>query len=328
MVIELKDLNKTFKIYKREQGVLDSLKSFFRRQHVYIEAVKDINISIEKGEKVGFLGPNGAGKSTTIKMMTGILHPTSGDVKVLDYTPWEDRKKYVKNIGVIFGQKSQLWIDLPPIDSFYLHKDIYDIPEEKFKERLDYMVEVLNLEEIMRRPVRNLSLGERMKCEFVVALLHNPPVLFLDEPTIGVDAISKDEIRNFIEKVNEDFGTTFILTTHDMDDIEEVCDRIIVIDEGNIIYNGNMSNLKKRHVKWNNIKVDFNKVKNKKKLANLLKKSEVLVDGNSYKEIKVSKKHDINKVLKEVMESVEVVDLSIQEPRLENLIKEIYKNKK
>ena len=328
MVIELKDLNKTFKIYKREQGVLDSLKSFFRRQHVYIEAVKDINISIEKGEKVGFLGPNGAGKSTTIKMMTGILHPTSGDVKVLDYTPWEDRKKYVKNIGVIFGQKSQLWIDLPPIDSFYLHKDIYDIPEEEFKKRLDYMVEVLNLEEIMRRPVRNLSLGERMKCEFVVALLHNPPVLFLDEPTIGVDAISKDEIRNFIEKVNEDFGTTFILTTHDMDDIEEVCDRIIVIDEGNIIYNGNLTNLKNRYVKWNNIKIDFNKVKNKKKLANLLKKSEVLVDGNSYKEIKVSKKHDINKVLKEVMESVEVVDLSIQEPRLENLIKEIYKNKK
>lgn len=327
MVIKVQDLEKTFKIYKREGGFLASVKSFFKREPVYVKAVKNISFSIKKGEKVGFLGPNGAGKSTTIKMMTGILHPTSGNIQVLDYTPWLDRKKYVRNIGVIFGQKSQLWLDLPAIDAFSLHKDIYSIPEADFTKRLDYLVKKLGVEKVMKRPVRNLSLGERMKCEFVAALLHNPPVLFLDEPTIGVDAISKDEIRKFLEEVNAEFGTTFILTTHDMDDVEEICDRIIVIDEGKIIYDGDLKTLKKRYIKWTNIKVEFSKVKNQKRFDELLKKGKILVDGHRYKELRFSKKLDINDVLKELTTTLDIIDLSIQEPRLESVIKEIYKKK-
>ena len=325
MVIEIKNLTKSFKIYRKEEGFFSTIRSFFKRDFVNVEAVKNISLSIKAGEKVGFLGPNGAGKSTTIKMMTGILYPSSGEVNILGYTPFKNRKKYVKNIGVIFGQKSQLWIDLPAIDAFSLHKDIYNISDDDFKKRVSFLTKKLNIKEVVKRPVRNLSLGERMKCEFAIALLHNPPVLFLDEPTIGVDALSKDEIRSFLSDVNKEFKTTFILTTHDMDDIEEVCDRIIVIDKGNIIYDGNLKNLKKKYVKWTLIKIDFSKVKNKKKFEELQKKGEVLVDGNNYKEIKFSKKQNINNILNELMKSVEVVDLSIQEPRLESVIKEIYK---
>lgn len=325
MVIEIKNLTKSFKIYKKEEGFFNTIKSFFKRDFVTIDAVKNISLSIRAGEKVGFLGPNGAGKSTTIKMMTGILYPSSGEVNILGYTPFKNRKKYVKNISVIFGQKSQLWIDLPAIDAFSLHKDIYNISDEDFKKRVSFLTKKLNIEEVVKRPVRNLSLGERMKCEFAIALLHNPPVLFLDEPTIGVDALSKDEIRSFLSEINKEFKTTFILTTHDMDDIEEVCNRIIVIDKGTIIYDGDLKNLKKKYVKWTLIKIDFSKVKNKKKFEELQKKGEVLVDGNSYKEIRFSKKQNINNILNELMKSVEVVDLSIQEPRLESVIKEIYK---
>ncbi|MFT4261222.1 MAG: ABC transporter ATP-binding protein [Candidatus Woesearchaeota archaeon] len=325
MVIKVKDLNKTFKIYKREEGFLNSIKSFFKREEVIIDAVKNVNITIKKGEKIGFLGPNGAGKSTTIKMMTGILHPTSGEIEVIGFNPWKNRREYVKNIGVIFGQKSQLWLDLPAVDVFDLHKDIYEIEEKEYKKRIKKIVKMLKIEEVMKRPVRNLSLGERMKCEFALALLHNPPVLFLDEPTIGVDALSKDEIRSFLDEINKEFETTFILTTHDMDDVEEICNRIIVIDQGKIIYDGDMKKLKNKYVKWTTIKMDFSNIKNKKKFEGLLKKGEVLVDGHSYKEIRFSKKLDINKILQDIMNSIEIIDLSIQEPRLESVIKEIYK---
>lgn len=328
MIIQLKNLTKTFTIYKRDQGLINVLKSFIKRQKVTINAVKDININIKKGEKVGFLGPNGAGKSTTIKMMTGILQPTQGEIQILGYNPQKNKKNYLKNIGVIFGQKSQLWIDLPAEDSFYLHKDIYNINPKEFQERLTYLTKILQIQEIMKRPVRNLSLGERMKCEFALALLHNPPVLFLDEPTIGVDAISKDEIRNFLDQINKKFNTTFILTTHDMDDIEEVCNRIIIIDQGKIIYDGNLTELKKKYVKYTNIKIDFRKIKNTKKFQTLLKKGTLITDGHSYKEIRFSKKININQILKEIMTSLDVIDLSIQEPRLESIIKEIYKEKK
>ncbi len=328
MIIELKDLKKTFKIYKKEEGLLNSLKSLIKRDVVFVEAVKGINLKIEKGERVGFLGPNGAGKSTTIKMMCGILHPTSGDINILGFNPLKNRKKYVKNIGVIFGQKSQLWFDIPAVDSFYLHREIYGIEEDIFEERLEFLTNLLSVKEIIKRPVRNLSLGERMKCEFIASLLHNPPVLFLDEPTIGVDAISKDEIRNFLHEVNKKFNTTFILTTHDMDDIEEVCNRVVIIDKGTIIYDGSLKKLKSKYVKHTNIKIDYSKVKNKKKFESLLKKADIIVDGKSYKELKLSKDLDINKILKDIMSSVDVVDLSIQEPRLESVIKEIYKEVK
>ena len=318
------ELEKTFEIYKKEEGFLNSIKSFFKREKVSIEAVKNISFEIEKGEKVGLLGMNGAGKSTTIKMLTGILYPTSGEISVLGYTPTSDRKEYVKNIGVIFGQKSQLWIDIPPIDAFSLHKKMYDIPEEEYEKRLQYLSKKLGIEDAMKRPVRNLSLGERMKCEFVLSLLHNPDVLFLDEPTIGVDAISKDEIRNFLDEINKEFETTLILTTHDMDDIEEVCDRLIVLDEGEIIHDGDMKGFKDRYVNHIQVSIDYSRVKNQERWDEILSQSEVTVDGKRYKQLKIEKDRDISQYLSNVMDAVEVTDLDLQEPDLKHIIRSVY----
>ena len=323
-MIRVDDLEKTFEIYKKEEGFLNSIKSFFKREKVSIEAVKNISFEIEKGEKVGLLGMNGAGKSTTIKMLTGILYPTSGEISVLGYTPTSDRKEYVKNIGVIFGQKSQLWIDIPPIDAFSLHKKMYDIPEEEYEKRLQYLSKKLGIEDAMKRPVRNLSLGERMKCEFVLSLLHNPDVLFLDEPTIGVDAISKDEIRNFLDEINKEFETTLILTTHDMDDIEEVCDRLIVLDEGEIIHDGDMKGFKDRYVNHIQVSIDYSRVKNQERWDEILSQSEVTVDGKRYKQLKIEKDRDISQYLSNVMDAVEVTDLDLQEPDLKHIIRSVY----
>ena len=323
-MIRVDELEKTFEIYKKEEGFLNSIKSFFKREKVSIEAVKNISFEIEKGEKVGLLGMNGAGKSTTIKMLTGILYPTSGEISVLGYTPTSDRKEYVKNIGVIFGQKSQLWIDIPPIDAFSLHKKMYDIPEEEYEKRLQYLSKKLGIEDAMKRPVRNLSLGERMKCEFVLSLLHNPDVLFLDEPTIGVDAISKDEIRNFLDEINKEFETSLILTTHDMDDIEEVCDRLIVLDEGEIIHDGDMKGFKDRYVNHIQVSIDYSRVKNQERWDEILSQSEVTVDGKRYKQLKIEKDRDISQYLSNVMDAVEVTDLDLQEPDLKHIIRSVY----
>jgi ABC-2 type transport system ATP-binding protein len=327
-IIEVQGLTRTFKTYKRKQGFKAVFKSIFKREKVIVNAVDNISFTINKGEMVGFVGPNGAGKSTTIKAMTGILYPTSGIVHVLDYIPWAQRKKYVKNIGVVFGQKTQLWLDLPPLDAFYLNKRLYSIPDTEFKERLDTMVKILNVQEIMQRPTRNLSLGERMKCEFIMALLHNPPVLFLDEPTIGVDAIAKDEIREFLKFVNAKYKTTFILTTHDMDDIEELCNRIIIIDHGKIIYDGSINKVKQRYIKWRTVDIEFGKITDRRKFNSLIKKGELQVDKEHYKSIKFEKrKVNIPETLQKLMNCCEVIDISVHEPRLDHVIKEIYTDK-
>ncbi len=324
-IITVKNLTRSYKSHKRGQGFSAAIKSIFKRETVISDAVKGINFSIDEGELVGFVGPNGAGKSTTIKMLTGILYPTSGEVKVLEFNPWDDRKNYVCNIGVVLGQKSQLWWDLPPIDSFYLMKGIYAIPENDFKERLDAMVSMLGISEIMKRPSRDLSLGERMKCEFVMALLHNPKVLFLDEPTIGVDAIAKEEIRDFLKEINAKYKTTIILTTHDMDDIEEVCKRIIIIDKGSLIYDGSLEKVKSKYIKTKTVEIDFTTVKNKKKFDALLKKCEIISKRKQFISVKLLAK-DTPKFVQEFMIACDVVDLLVHEPALEEVIKEIYKS--
>ena len=325
-IITVKNLTRSYKTYKRGHGFSAAIKSIFKREVVISHAVKGITFSIDEGEIVGFVGPNGAGKSTTIKMLTGILYPSSGDVHVLEFNPWDDRKKYVCNIGVVLGQKSQLWWDLPPIDSFYLMKGIYAIPEREFKERLDAMVAMLGVEQIMQRPSRDLSLGERMKCEFIMALLHNPKVLFLDEPTIGVDAIAKEEIRDFLKEINAKYKTTIILTTHDMDDIEEVCKRIIIIDKGLLIYDGSLDKLKNKYIKTKTIDVDYSVVSNKKKFDALVKSAELVAKRKQFISIKIQKK-ETPKFVKEFMLSCDVVDLLVHEPDLEDIIKEIYVGK-
>lgn len=244
-VIVVKDLWREFKTYKREGGFLAALKSLFKRRYEIKHALKGISFEVEEGEILGLIGPNGAGKSTLIKILSGVLYPSKGSVKVLGFVPWKQRVKYVRNIGVVFGQKPLLWWDLPAIDTFELHKEIYSIPSGEYKKRLRYMINLLELRDAVKTPVRDLSLGERMKCNIIAALLHNPAIVFLDEPTIGVDIIAKDRIREFIKEVNGKYKTTVIVTTHDMSDIEKLCKRVIVINKGLIIYNGTLSEIRK-----------------------------------------------------------------------------------
>lgn len=243
-IIEVKDLNKTFKKPIRGKGVKGMLKTLFSREHENIEAVKDISFNIKQGEIVGYIGANGAGKSTTVKMMCGILHPTSGSVLINNLDVHKNRKKVNKDIGVVFGQKTQLWWDIPLIETFEILKSIYDISEEDYKERFTYLKELLGLEEFLNQNVRSLSLGQRMRADFAASLIHNPKILFLDEPTIGLDVLVKDKIRKAIKELNKKYNTTVILTTHDMSDIEELCSRIIIIDKGSILYDGSLENIK------------------------------------------------------------------------------------
>lgn len=324
VVIEVKNLKKTYKTYKRGVGFKEAIKSLFKRNAVYSDALKGINFQIKKGEIVGFVGPNGAGKSTAIKIMTSILHPSSGEAKVLGFVPYQKRKKYVAHIGAVFGQKSQIWWDLPSVDSFYLNKGIYNIPTKDFEERLSELSKLLKIEEIMLRPARNLSLGERMKCELVMALLHNPQVLFLDEPTIGVDALSKEEIREFLQKINQKFKTTIILTTHDMDDIEELCQRLIIIDKGIIIYDGSLDNIK-NYLKCKTVDFEIAKVTNKKEFDLLIKKGEMLANTKWFKSVQFNKdKVNVPDAISKLMKCADIIDLTIRDPKLEHIIKEIY----
>lgn len=244
-MIELSHINKSFKVYKRQAGLKEAVKGLFNREYEEVHALRDISFHVGKGEIVGYIGPNGAGKSTTIKVMSGILTPDSGECRIAGLVPWQERQKYVKNIGVVFGQRSQLWWDVPVIDSFELLKEIYKISEATFKQNLDMFIELLSIGEIMKTPTRQLSLGQRMRCEIVASLLHNPDILFLDEPTIGLDAVSKLAVRDFIKEVNQEKKTTVVLTTHDTQDIEALASRIILIGKGQVLLDKPLESLQK-----------------------------------------------------------------------------------
>ena len=267
-IITVNGLNKEYKIVKRDSGFKNALKSFIKREYRIVKAVDDISFKIKKGEIVGYIGPNGAGKSTTIKMLCGILAPDKGEINILGMNPVDDRIKYVKEIGVVFGQKSQLWWDIPAEDSFDLLKDIYKIPDEEYKKNKKELVEILHLEEIIKSPVRQLSLGERMKCELVASLLHSPKILFLDEPTIGLDAVSKVIVRDFIKKINKERKVTVILTTHDMADIESLTDRLIVIGHGHKLYDGSVRELKEKYSNEKVVEIIYENMKKIPKIDN------------------------------------------------------------
>lgn len=247
-MIEVKDICKSYKVAKRDAGFRAACKSLFHKKYEWIQALDRISFSIKEGEMVGYIGPNGAGKSSTIKILSGILTPDSGSCTVDGRIPWKNRISHVRQIGVVFGQRSQLWWDVPVIDSYELLKDIYRIPEAVYRESLEELVTLLNLQELLKTPVRQLSLGQRMRCELAASLLHNPKILFLDEPTIGLDAVSKLAVREFILERNQTHKTTVILTTHDMQDIEALTNRIILIGKGKILLDGSVSLLQQGDV--------------------------------------------------------------------------------
>ena len=244
-MITMENVCKSYKIAKRNAGFKEACKSLFHREYEQIHALRDVSFTIDDGEMVGYIGPNGAGKSSTIKILSGILTPDSGQCLVDGRVPWKNRIRHVGQIGVVFGQRSQLWWDVPVIDSFELLKDIYSISEHTYRSNLEELTELLNLGELLRTPARQLSLGQRMRCEVAASLLHSPRILFLDEPTIGLDAVSKLAVREFIKKQNEVHGTTVILTTHDMQDIEALTNRIILIGKGQILMDGTLDDIKK-----------------------------------------------------------------------------------
>ena len=257
-MIELAHINKTFRVAKRETGAGAALRSLFHREYDLVHALQDVSFRIEDGEMVGYIGPNGAGKSSTIKIMSGILYPDSGECRINGLVPWQDRREHVRNIGVVFGQRSQLWWDVPVADSFQLIRDIYEVEEPDFRRSLEELTEMLHLEPLLNTPVRQLSLGQRMRCEIAASLLHDPKILFLDEPTIGLDAVSKRAVRDFIRRLNREKGTTVILTTHDMQDIEALTERILLLGSGRILLDGTLQALKSRNSRIRRLNILYN----------------------------------------------------------------------
>lgn len=246
-MIELKNIRKTFRVPKRESGFAQAARSLFHREYTEIHALDGVSFTVPDGQTVGYIGPNGAGKSSTVKIMSGFLTPDSGECRIDGLCPWQDRKKHTKNIGVVFGQRSQLWWDVPVADSFALLRDIYGIEQGRFRKTADELTERLELQDILKTPARMLSLGQRMRCEIAASLLHEPKLLFLDEPTIGLDAVSKIAVRSFLKTLREEKKTTIILTTHDMADIEALAERILLIGKGRILLDGSFQELKRRH---------------------------------------------------------------------------------
>lgn len=325
-LIEVRNLVKKYKISQKKHGILGYVKHLFHPKYKEQIAVNHISFNIEEGELVGYIGENGAGKSTTIKMLTGLLTPTSGELVVNGIIPNEKRIQNNKQIGAVFGQKTQLWWDLPVIESFRLIQKMYEIPEEQYKENLKKFTEILELKELLEKQVKNLSLGQKMRCEIAATFLHNPKVVYLDEPTIGLDILVKEKIRKFIKEINQEKKTTVILTTHDLKDIEEVCDRIILIDKGSIIYDGEKEKFKNQYGK--HIMADFIIQNKKTNLTLATSEEEFEVIEETEKRVKIKFNHDkltIMDIVKTISNNCEIIDMHIQEEGLEEILKEIYR---
>ena len=320
--IEVKQISKTFRVAKKKSGLKESIKSFFKREFIDVKAVEDISFSIEEGEIVGYIGPNGAGKSTTIKILSGILIPDSGECKIAGMIPWEDRVRYVKKIGVVFGQRSQLWWDIPAEDTFDLLKDIYEIPEEEYQATKEDLINRLNLQDIINIPVRQLSLGQRMRCEIAASLLHNPKILFLDEPTIGLDAVSKQMVRDFIKKLNKEKKTTVILTSHDMSDITTLAKRIILIGKGRVLYDGSLKKLQNRYESEKYVSI---KTCDKLSIHNngILSKSKT---NDGYDLTIDTRAISISELLNIVSKKITIEDIEIDHESIDNIIVKLYKD--
>jgi len=322
MIISVSGLAKTFQVKQKSPGLRGSMQALWRPNMKEITAVSDINFSLEAGEMLAFIGPNGAGKSTTIKMLTGILHPSLGDASVLGFTPWSDRRKMSYHIGSVFGQKPQLWYHLPPEDTFQLFARIYELDMNQFKKRRDFLVESFQIEDLLQTPVRKLSLGQRMKCEIAASLLHSPRIIFLDEPTIGLDVVAKQQIRDAIKFFNEEENTTIFLTSHDAGDIEKLCKRVVIINHGRIIFDDRTSTLKRDYLQHKIIDVRF---------ASPLTGPFAIPSVKTLKQGKYGVKLEFNngdtqidQVVQQIMATQPTQDITINDPPMEEIIREIY----
>jgi len=321
--IQVKNLTRTFQIFDKKPGLAASIKSIFYRPQRTVHAVENVSFEIKQGELVGFIGPNGAGKTTTLKCLSGLLYPSSGNISVLGFKPSDRKYEYLNQIGFVMGQKNQLWWDIPPQETFLLNKAIYNISDTDYQKRLDFFIKTLDIGDIISVQTKKLSLGQRMKCEFVAALLHNPKVLFLDEPTIGLDVIAAQKIRDFVKEINQQFKTTVILTSHNMNDVEELCKRVILIDQGRIKFDGLLSNLTKKFAELKILKFVF---ENKISKTDIKKFGEI-VDGDGYSyTIKVSKEKYLS-VASKILTTLPVTDLNIEDTPIENVIRQVYTDK-
>ena len=318
--IEVEDLVKTFTSLKKDPGLRGTLKSLVSRQTVSVQAVKGVSFSIPAGEIVGFLGPNGAGKTTTLKMLSGILYPTSGRASVLGYTPWERKNPYLRQISLVMGQKNQLWWDLPASDSFLLLKEIYEIPGDVYQRRVSELTELLDLGPLLATQVRKLSLGERMKCELVAALLYAPKVVFLDEPTIGLDVVSQTRIRDFLKTFQQREGSTIILTSHYMQDIQELCDRVVIIDHGTVVFDDRLAGLVARYSGSKRLRLTFDRPVAERDLAAF---GLVTAFDGTHGTLEVSRAESAA-VAGAVLSRLPVADIAIDEVEAEEIIRRMF----
>lgn len=329
-LIEVNNLKKDFIITKRGNKLGSSFKELFKKNISTLSAVDTISFQIEKGECVGYIGPNGAGKTTTIRMLSGIIVPTAGTVKVNGMIPWENRIKYVKKVGMMFGNRNQLWAELSPMQSFYLLKSIYEVEDKEFNDNLEYVTEILGIEHLLSRPIRELSLGQKMRCELASVFLHSPDIVFLDEPTIGLDVEAKQNIRYMIKKLNDEKGITILYTSHDLKEIEEVCNRLLIINNGKIIYDGKTIDIKSKYASLRNARIVLN---NEDEKANLIEYLDRIpcnyvskkLDGNTIYLSFMSDVFNVPAFIEKISAYRSVSDIVIEDSNIENIVIDMYK---
>ncbi|PIY80603.1 MAG: ABC transporter [Candidatus Pacebacteria bacterium CG_4_10_14_0_8_um_filter_42_14] len=318
--VKVDHLKKHFKVYKKKPGFMGSIESLWHREYETVKAVDDISFDIEQGEIVGFIGQNGAGKTTTLKVLSGLLYQTSGSVSVLGYNPWKRQAAFQKQFSLVMGQKNQLWWDVPAMETFLLNQTIYEVPEKQFRNTLDALIEILDVKDIINIQVRKLSLGQRMKCELIASLLHNPKVLFLDEPTIGLDVVMQKSLRDFIRQYNKEFGATIILTSHYMDDVKELCERAIMIDRGAKVFDGQLSDLIDKYARNKILSLAFSKPVQKK----LLEKYGIVKNWTGSTATMLVPRKEATKRAATMLTDLPIHDLNIEEIPLEAIIREVF----
>ena len=324
--VEAVNLVKEFRTFQRREGLGGAVRDLFSRNYSRLKAVDSVTFTLTPGEMVGYIGPNGAGKSTSVKMLTGILVPTSGSVAANGFTPYRERMAYTRTIGAVFGQRTQLWWDIAVVESFRLLKRIYDVSDRDYEARMARFDEILEIKRYLHQPVRKLSLGERMRCDLAAALLHNPPLLFLDEPTIGLDLLAKESIREFLKEVNRKFGTTILLTTHDLSDIEELCSRLMIIDRGRILFDGPLADLKRMLWRQNQIRFELKE----REQAAMIEQVELpnvdreRIDELTYLFSYNRDNYTSGEVIRRVVAAVDVREIFMAEESVEAIVKRIY----